>query len=585
MVFLNTNYVLRVFSDDETSGFYEPDVPWRGSNFDQRWSQARNSEELANSTAWPRPRSSSHASRSASGYKLPKSISSTTHTTYNSSMTMYPASESEAEVTDCFRETDIKFDIRRAIANYTIDDDSRYDDTRTLIDDDGIVDNNNNNTKNYASPAFQTLSSQLRKSQNQQPSVHPDISTPPSSPPVDKVVSNSSTGSAKTGPVLKPLVHRQMSSSSKTHSHTSSLASLPPSFPSSSSPFTSTSAATAGAATPLAHDLSLKHSLSNVPDDGVDGTLRTKGSLRKLITKGTSNSGGGFRNALSRTKREFTARASSSGSGNSQGTTDTGAVPNSARNHKSHRFRAFSQPFAFSSVSKEKHSAPTVNGTSGILPTAADARRTVSAGNSVSAPVKPLPKLDLDIMTDLSSNESGSSTFHDILDTYLKEDGGGSSDNSIASGSSPKNLPRVRRKPVTTTPQYNTSGSNLDISDTLVITKTRLADPSLSTLDPGASEEVKLQAKLNKLQEELTLCDHDIAKCKNALEHLEPFFEPAEFYKYSREERESLKNQEEETQQKLSALEKRKYEVGILYSKAWKRRRESGGSDFWVRSH
>lgn len=567
-----------MFSDDETSGFYEPDAPWRGSNFDQRWSQARSSEELASSAAKSRSRSSSHASRSASGHKIPKSNSSTTHTTHNSAMTVYPPSESEAEVTDCFRETDIKFDIRRAIANYTIDDDSRYDDTRTLIDDDGIVDND---TKNYASPAFQTLSSQLRKSQNQHSAVNPEISTPPLSSPVDKVVSNSSTGSAKTGPVLKPLAHRQMSSSSRGHSHTSSLVNLPPSSssPSSSSPSTSTNAA----AKPLAHDLSLKHSLSNVPDSGADGILRTKGSFRKLITKGTSNSGGGFRHVLSRTKRELTARTFSSGSGNVQDTADTGGVPGLTKGHKSHRFRAFSQPFAASSSSnKNEPLVPTSQGTSDIPSAASDARRTVSAGSSMF--VKPLPKLDLDIKTDLSSGDSGSSTFRDILDTYLKEEGESSS-SSVVSGSPSKTLPKVRRKPVTTTFQYSTSGSNSDMSDTLVISKTRQLDSGMSTLDPGASEEMKLQAKLNKLQEELTLCDHDIAKCKNALEHLEPFFEPAEFYKYSREERESLKTQEEETQKKLSALEKRKYEVGILYSKAWKRRRESGGSDFWVRSH
>lgn len=92
-------------------------------------------------------------------------------------------------------------------------------------------------------------------------------------------------------------------------------------------------------------------------------------------------------------------------------------------------------------------------------------------------------------------------------------------------------------------------------------------------------------AKLERLQTELDEIQERTAKIKKDIKSLSKILDnPTEYYMLGRSERTAMKDTRDQLQQELESCQKKNYEVGILFSKAWKRRREQGSSDFWVRN-
>jgi hypothetical protein len=109
--------------------------------------------------------------------------------------------------------------------------------------------------------------------------------------------------------------------------------------------------------------------------------------------------------------------------------------------------------------------------------------------------------------------------------------------------------------------------------------------PKGSAKEAQETREQNHNNKLEKLQTELDEIQERMVKIKNDIKTLSVVLDnPTEYYMLGKNERNTMKDKREQLRQELKLFEKKKYEVGILFSKAWKRRRESGLSDFWVRN-
>lgn len=108
-----------------------------------------------------------------------------------------------------------------------------------------------------------------------------------------------------------------------------------------------------------------------------------------------------------------------------------------------------------------------------------------------------------------------------------------------------------------------------------------------ATESPGGTQESREKihdSKLEKLQNELDSLQEKIAKIKSDIKTLSVVLDdPTQYYMLGVKERTAMKEKREQLSEELDSCEKKKYEVGILFSKAWKRRRDCGLSDFWVR--